>query len=96
MSPSGIRSPPIGAICDGCGRTIVCLMEIVDITWTVLDGIILVLDGIILVEEALCEDLLVEDDVANVVDVVVADVVVVVDFDKTIEVVDTAIIRDKT
>ena len=43
-------------------------------------------------EEALCEDLLVEDDVADVVD----DVVVVVDLDQTMEVVGTNNKRENT
>ena len=67
-------------ICVGCGHTVVCLTEVVVVTWTVLDEISLVLDEIILVEEVLCEDLFVED---------------VVD-DQTIEVVDTVIIEEKT
>ena len=48
-------------------------------------------------EETLCEDVLVEDDVADVVDDVVDDVVVVVvvDLDQTIEVADTVIIKRK-
>ena len=41
-------------ICVGCGHTVVCLKEVVVVTWTVLDEIILV-------EEVLCEDLFVED-----------------------------------
>lgn len=87
-----MRSIPIGAVCEDCGRTVVCLIEIAVVTWTVLDGTIRVLDKIILVEEAMCEDLLVEDDVADVV----ADVVVVVGFDQTIEVVETIIIREES
>ena len=70
-------------ICVGCGRTVVCLTEVVVVTWTVLDGISLVLDEIILVEEVLCEDLFVEDVVDDIVD-------------QTIEVVDTVIIEEKT
>ena len=70
-------------ICVGCGHTVVCLTEVVVVTWTVLDGISLVLDEIILVEEVLCEDLFVEDVVDDVVD-------------QTMEVVDTVIIKEKT
>ena len=46
-------------------------------------------------EEALCEDLLVKGNVADVVDDVVDDVVVVVDLDQSMEVIDTVIIERK-